>query len=221
MTKALTLVDDPAANDKLLAKQLSDQYHKAISGLWEVTVFGAMMMALRGDLLARPSADSDDGRSREHGGLDGWLSQFCPDISRPTAYRFMAIAEGLQEEFKLGRKVNLHELLTTPIEKLDAKLAAKRRDIAAFLEGKSQRQLLFYFANPDPKPLGGARPHPEHEPDYRRALEEKRWRDVAITIQKFGIDKQQWSHLLQHDIQLLYEVVSEFYRALKKVVRPS
>ena len=146
---------DAPTNEKLMAQQLSEQYQLAVGGLWEVVKFGAMMIHLRG-------AMSTCGHNATHGpqtkgqGVEGWLKDNCPEISRPTAYRFMAIAEGLREEVKLGVKVDLLNLLTADHKDLEPKLLKKRSDIQDLLEGRSQRQLLLMFAEPKSGGEGGA-----------------------------------------------------------------
>jgi hypothetical protein len=132
-----------------MGRQLTVQYGRAIGGLLEIGIFGAMMQKLRETIAV--SARGHGGKFGDKDtGIKSWLEQYAPTISRPTAYRFMEIADGLRREFNLG-KVDLQYLLTTEPKKLEPPLAKKREQIQEFIEGRSQRQLLFYFAKTDPE----------------------------------------------------------------------
>lgn len=141
------LIKAGQSDEAVMARQLSEQYQRAVGGLWEVVKFGAMMVHLRDALSAR-------GQSGK--GVAAWVEEHCPEISRPTAYRFMAIAEGLRQEVKLGAKVDLLNLLTADHKDLEPKLLRKRTEIQDMLEGRSQRQLLLMFAEPKSGGKGGA-----------------------------------------------------------------
>lgn len=156
MSKEITIAPEQS-DQALMARQLSEQYQRAVGGLWEVVKFGAMMMHLRAALVgvAGPG-NSGSGRYASGSGIEAWIKTNCPEISRPTAYRFLAIAEGLREEVKLGVKVDLLHLLTADHADLEPKLLKKRADIQDLLEGRSQRQLLLMFAEPKIGGNGGA-----------------------------------------------------------------
>lgn len=138
----------PADENTILGTQLTEQYQRAVGGIREVLVFGAMMIRLR-DHLAIDSTrgvNSGGGRYTKGSGMKAWLREHAPNVAEGTAYRFMDIAEGLRKEFSLGARVDLEWLLTTPADAItDEKLRAKREQIFAFIEGKSQRQLLLAF----------------------------------------------------------------------------
>jgi hypothetical protein len=85
-----------------------------------------------------------------HGEFLDWLSKNCPDISRPTAYRWINLAEGICDALQIshGEKFDdilLHEALTLPEKKLPPAAKSLRERITALVEGKSQKQLLTNF----------------------------------------------------------------------------
>lgn len=138
MSKAIAKPDAP--DEALLARQLTEQYQRAVGGLWEVVKFGAMMIHLHTTLSAR-------GQSGK--GVSNWIEQHCPEISRPTAYRFMAIAEGIRDELQIGVRTDLVKLLTADHKELEPKRLKKQAAIRDFLEGRSQRQLLLILSKPE------------------------------------------------------------------------
>jgi hypothetical protein len=165
--KADAVAKRPTRDEALMARQLSDQYGRAVGGLWEVVKFGAMMMHLQTVLTPRvESKHAGSGRYAEGEGLKAWLAKHCPDIRESTAYRFKGLAEGLQKEFKLGEPADLHRLLTAGEDDLNRADRKMREQIAGFLEGKSQRQLQFRFMA---EPCAPAR-KPDIAPKRRVAL---------------------------------------------------
>ena len=135
------------SDDSLMGQQLTEQYRKAITATREVVVFGAMMLKIRETCVrTRTQAGTFDDKGE---GLKGWMAKFAPEVSHGTAYRFMALAEGVQEEFQLGKKVDLTLLLTESADELTPALQKKQRAILDFLEGKSQRQLLLQLGGDD------------------------------------------------------------------------
>ncbi len=146
MSKSLAKV--VSMDEALMARQLGEQYQRAVGGIWEVVKFGAMLAHLRDSLIDAAKQKHDgSGRYADGEGLKAWLDVNCPDISRRNAYRFMAIAEGLREELHVPERVDLVALLTADHTTLEPKLLKHRSKIADFLEGKSQRQLLLMLGD--------------------------------------------------------------------------
>lgn len=159
-------------DDALMGSQLTEQYQRAIGGAVEVLKFGAMMLMLREKLSARgqlqagrPSKDADPG-------VSAWLKEHAPEVKRPTAYRFLHVAEAIEAAFPLPAKVSFIKLATTPTEALPPKLRTKQQELWDFVSGTSQRSWLDQF-----KPIqagGGLRTKttPELTPEerYKAAL---------------------------------------------------
>lgn len=131
-----------------MAQQLVAQYRAAVGGMIEVVKFGAMMLALRAELRKR-AEHGEIQLNEKGGGVDGWLREHAPEVSRPTALRFMSLAEAVRELAKLGPGVDLVHLLTASASSLQGALAKKRTAIENLIEGKSQRQLLMMIADDD------------------------------------------------------------------------
>ncbi len=172
-------------DDALMGEQLTTQYRRAVGGLMEVLRFGAMMIELRGVLSARGQNSAlcpTRGPTAKGTGLDSWLSAHAPSISRPTAYRFLSLAEGLREEFRLGVRCDLVRLLSAPLEELEPAQAKRRARIEEFLEGKSQRQLLFDFGIEHPRPRGGRQEPVAMDPADRADRWARESRESAVAI---------------------------------------
>ena len=145
--------------DIQLGSQLAAQWDLAIGGTKAQIVFGAMMMQLRSRVDSACGINSATrGPTAKGKGLKAWLKEFAPTVSTTTAYRFMEIAEGLQSEFKLGKSVDLAELLECSVDELAEELRKKRVMIEDCITGKSQRQLLLQFGGGPSKMRGGHHP---------------------------------------------------------------
>ncbi len=145
------LATKDAAQFPEMGRQLTLQYDRAVGGIRDVLIFGAMMLQLRAVISSARGQVHPGGANSKDTGINGWLNEYAPKVSRPTAYRFMDLAEGIRDEFKLGAKVDLQHLLTTDPKKLEPALAKKRAAILEFVEDKSQRQLLFSIGKSSPQ----------------------------------------------------------------------
>jgi len=176
----LTLAGE--SEDATMGRQLTEQWERAIGGTREQIVFGAMMLKLKARVLA-PRAESKhegSGRFAKGEGLKGWLKAHAPKVGESTAYRLMEIAEGVQDLCKLGKKVDLEELLAGSAEDMPEKLAKKRAEIESLIEGKSQRQLLLAFGGGSGKARGGDTSHaPKLTPEEEQARMEAALREDA------------------------------------------
>lgn len=145
-----------SSQDELMGHQLTEQYSRAVGGVVEVVKFGAMMLTMENHVTV--SARGNGGKFGNKGdGMKGWLARFAPEVNLSTAYRFKDIAEGIRDNFKLGKKVDMHLLLTAPDEEMGDALRKKKIAILDFVQGKSQRQLLLALDKAPAKPRGGKR----------------------------------------------------------------
>ena len=151
-------VRDPLAPSPEDIATLTTQYRKAVNGLYEAYLFGQMLAAVKAKLEAAPrDAARGTARWQEHGGavaapgwnagtgLKAWLAQHCPEINYSTARRFLAVAEKTNAALAESEAVP-----ASPRPALSAGEGLGRgapetfpeETIRAYLEGKSQRQLL-------------------------------------------------------------------------------
>lgn len=135
------------------------QYRLAMDGLRECLRFGAMLAEVEESLhrsLSRQTTGQIIGRE---GGLKSWLDANCPEVDYGWALKYKRLAEGVAEACALPATVPLS--LAMGAEPADGvspkKLGKARAEVAAFLEGKSARQLEFAFGYRDAKPRGGDR----------------------------------------------------------------
>lgn len=139
------LVVDEADQDALMGAQLTAQWEVVKSGTKQQLIFGAMMLKVWERCDSARGAAKLGNEARKGKGLKGWLAEHAPSVGEGSAYRMMEVAEGLHADLKLGKGVDLEELLATQLEDLPEKLAAKRAQIDKVIDGKSQRQLLLEF----------------------------------------------------------------------------
>ncbi len=167
---------EPEDEDELLGLQLSMQWEKAVGGQRDQILFGAMMMKLKARLSARGQPKKGGHDLKKGEGLQGWLEDHAPKVSRGTAYRLMEIAEGVQAICKLGKKIDLEELLACSGEDVPEQLQKKRAEIEKLIAGKSQRQLLLEFGG---KEDGRSNNKPGFRPNalYLRAWLEQEYPD--------------------------------------------
>jgi len=138
---------------------LSAQYRLAMDGLRECLKFGAMLAEVEESLdrsLSRQTTGQITGRE---GGLKTWLAANCPEVDYGWALKYKRLAEGVREACALPAAVPLS--LAISEGEADGvntkKLGKARAEVAAFLEGKTARQLEFAFGLRASAPKGGAR----------------------------------------------------------------
>ncbi len=144
---------------------LTTQYRKAVNGLYEAYLFGQMLAQVKTRLEAtfgdvtRGTAEISGGKNAIVGGwnagtgLKAWLAQHCPEINYSTARRFLAVAEKTNAALAESEAVPASPRAgVTPAAGEGARspfpsetpflLTFPEETIRAYLEGKSQRQLL-------------------------------------------------------------------------------
>lgn len=125
-----------------VAAQLTAEYKKAVGGLVAVVRFGAKLGEVR-DNIARAAIDSGAGGDAT---LKKFLTEHCPEISIPTAYRFMETADATRALCEVSPDTSLVKLLCASAAKLTGDLKKKRAQIEkALADFGSQRQLLLAF----------------------------------------------------------------------------
>jgi len=156
-----------------MGEQMTAQFQKAVGGIRDIVIFGAMFVATQ-RVVSTCGHYSERGPQTKGEGLRGWLAKYAPEVNRPTAYRFAQISKGIIDTFSLGR-TDLAALLQADASALSAPQKKKREAIEAAISGRSQRQLLLTYGgvrNPEPKARGGARPntHPKRSGEEQLAL---------------------------------------------------
>lgn len=167
-TKPGTLT--PAATeDALMGEQLTTQYRRAVGGMQEVVIFGAMMIKLR-EKFPETTKKGGDRRSNSTRGVSSeqpapitlkkWLSTYAPEVKEASAYRFLHVTESVAESYKeiVGAKtaklISLPDLVTTPKEELPQGCEAKQMALFEFVSGTSQRSWLDMFSPESPQKRG-------------------------------------------------------------------
>lgn len=172
-------------DDRLRGQQLTAAFHDANDGLKRVLIFGSMMMEQKRVVDSTRGANSPKrGPGTKGTGFKAWLAECAPDVakSEASAYRYMALAEGVHEALKLGKNVDLSQLLASSDEELSPALKKKQTELLDLISGKSARQLLLELGGGS-KPRGGKREAagPEETP------EEKEARVLAARRENFAV----------------------------------
>lgn len=157
--KPLQVITADDGQDAEMGRQLTAQYERAIGGMKEVVIFGAMMMKLRelhpelaqrgGDRKSKSTVDNDPHNKPLT--LQKWLETHAPAVKRPTALRFLAVTESIAEEYKtivgatVAKQFSLPALVTTPADKLPKAAADKQLTLFEFVTGTSQKSWLDRF----------------------------------------------------------------------------
>lgn len=185
---------DPLAPSAEDIATLTTQYRKAVNGLYEAYLFGQMLLAVQKRLSLSAARDTkEEWHAPAGSGLKGWLAQHCPEINYSTARRFLAVAEKTNAALAESEAVP-----ASPRAALSAGEGLGRgapetfpeETIRAYLEGKSQRQLL---------------KAPKAEPAVRHAMsEEERAEKLAEVCKGFlqsleGVERTGESDLLRLD----------------------
>lgn len=198
------------AEQQKLGAHLTSQYRLAVGGMLEHIAFGALVENVQRVVSAlRTQSGRGGGPDTKGDGLKGWLDRFAPEVSRPTAYRCMELAESIRAEFKIGERADLHHLLkgskASPAELL------KRKAITAFVEGKSQRQLLIGIGKPDAE-VGGKRTKTKK---LTPAEEQAEWIAAATQTAKSTANalrtiEERWKLLDDIELKLAVEAAEKF-----------
>ena len=141
---------DPLAPSPEDIATLTTQYRKAVNGLYEAYVFGQMMVTVKASLTRETGSY---GQPAAGSGLKGWLEKHCPEINYKTALRFLSVAEKTNAALAESEAVPASPRAgVTPAAGEGARspfpsetpflLTFPEETIRAYLEGKSQRQLL-------------------------------------------------------------------------------
>jgi hypothetical protein len=171
----LTEVSD-FSEDALLGTQLTAQYRRAVSGMTEVLKFGAMLMQVENTLsnVDKVSARGHQvtGNGIKGGGLKGWLEAHAPEISRPTALRFLGITKAIAVEYqnivgaRVAKRFDLPALVLTDKDELPEEAQIKQLELFDYVAGTSQRSWLDRF-----KPVESHQTY--HPPRRMRTVDEE------------------------------------------------
>lgn len=145
--------------DVIKGQQLTAVYHRAVGGMKDVIICGAMMLTLRdehpeltkkgGDRRAMSTADI--AAENTPLSLQKWLDKYAPKVKRTTALRFLGVTESVCEEYaqivgaKVAKQFTLQALVTTPADELPPGAKAKQITLFDFVSGTSQRSWLDRF----------------------------------------------------------------------------
>ena len=142
----------PAADDSAIGQQLTAQYQRAVGGMREVLIFGAMLKQVEKELETSCVHGGHNSASRgptaKGLGLKGWLATNAPEISRPTALRFLGVTEAIAQEYQaiVGEKIakcyDLPALVLANADDLDEQTALKQGELFSYVAGTSQRSWL-------------------------------------------------------------------------------
>ena len=217
------LLPSVPSDDATTGQQLTQQYQRAVGGMREVLIFGAMLKKVEQSLpMSTRGHGNINNLHNSGGGLKGWLATNAPEISRPTALRFLGVTEAIARDYQaiVGEQVasayDLPALVLANTDDLDAATALKQGELFAFVSGTSQRSWLDRYklndapTNPVPKP--------------KLTLEEKAAQDreqfslvskQTVCSLKFLVEDKIYVHLNDANLDMLILWAEESLAALK------
>lgn len=142
----LTPGEIAAMEDQGTGAALTAQYRRAISGMREVLIFGAMLMQIENKLVQRGPV-SAGGRGNT-GGLREFLRDNAPEIAHATAMRFLGITRAVAAEYetivgaRVAKKIDLPALVLTDKADLPQDAQLKQGELFDYVAGTSQRSWL-------------------------------------------------------------------------------
>ena len=209
-----------------IGKQLTSQYQKAVSGMQDVLIFGAMLMEIR-KIVGTVAHDRQKGGGRDTKGegLKAWLEENAPDIARRTAYRFLGVAEGVALEYqkivgvKVAKAYTLESLVTTPAAELPEPIRLKQLNLFDYVNGTSQRSWMDRFKARDLDNLpggdmGGKRKQ-KLTMDMEREFASKKIASIVHELRSFVLTDRLHNLLEEDDIELLKMCLNDVKEGLK------
>lgn len=127
--------------DGEVAEALSAQYRRALEGVRNILIFGAMLNHLANCLSSQTMWRAD----LKGQGLKGWLAENCPEIHYKTANSFLQLARGMAKTLEVPAEADLPRLLGASEEELTEEERPWRERIDEALDGRTKRQLEFDF----------------------------------------------------------------------------
>lgn len=202
-----------------LARQIKDQFKRAVDGMVDFIALGALGLKLQEQLEFVRSETNSGSRGPVRGNPEatvaGWLKTHEIEYARQTLYRAIEIAENIRAEFKLGAKADLYDILKS--KKPDPKQLAIREKISAFVAGKSQRQLLIGIGKPDAQ-VGGARVTTKKPTEAERreawiADAQARAKTLCEDLHEVG---ERWQLLEDDQLRVAQKHAEEFAKRVKR-----
>ena len=220
------LIHPPAEIDHTaIGKQLTGQYQKAVSGMQDVLIFGAMLMEIRKVVstvdTTRPRGGGEDKKGQ---GLKAWLEEFAPEIKRATAYRFLGVAEGVALEYqkivgvKAAKAYTLESLVTTPADQLPEPMRAKQLDLFNYVNGTTQTSWMDRFKARDLENLPGGYQGGRKKKitmQMKRQFASQRISGIVHDLRSFVLTDRLHNLLEEDDIELLKMCLNDVKEGLK------
>ncbi|MEI6034503.1 MAG: hypothetical protein WCS65_09515 [Verrucomicrobiae bacterium] len=238
-TSAMTVVATGPISDTEIGAQLTAQYQRAVSGMREVLIFGAMLKQVEARIApgvrVRTPGGTFAGEKKEGGGLKGWLETHAPEISRSTAYRFLGITEAVMEEYagivgeRIAEKYDMATLVTAAPESLPERARQKQGELFDYVSGTSQRSWLDQFKRDGRDDNGG--PRKRLNGTKRRTVDEKEYDDKtkkAMSWYEFGIinlrecvqhPAENWLNLPDVELANVADLVKLWAKGIDEVCR--
>lgn len=207
-----------------MGAQLTTQYKLAISGMIEVVKFGAMLMQVRDTVASIGLERNEDGTMKGGQGLKAWLEEYAPEIKRPTAYRFLGVAEAVAKDYstivgaKVAKAYTLDALVMSDPEDLPEPIRAKQLELFDAVTGQSQRSWLDKYKAKDPDAQGGGGNGPKPKDATRQAKAQVYGEQLAGLVRDlrlFVLDHKRHTYLTAEQIETARTALQDVCKALK------
>ena len=216
---APAVVEPPTEQDAEMGAQLTEQYQSYAQGEQDQKMRGLFLGVMGLKLRAHIANNSSRGIVRTGGaaskgkGMKGWLAQYAPKVTTSNLYDWMAIAEGVQNHFRLAADVDIKALLSGDQASVSPKLVKTADRIRKYLEGKSRTQLQLAFAH---RSTGGKQ-ETTKEPAERDPVAEAVgiWTPLLRLLAEEGLNEKSWGHLPKAQLDQLKGLLVDLSKAIR------
>lgn len=216
-----------ALEDQAAGAALTGQYHRAVSGMREVLIFGAMLMQIEEKVTV--STRGHGGKFGDKGsGLKGWLAENAPDISRPTALRMLGVTKAIAEEYRtivgdrIAKKFDLPALVLAEPDQLPEAAKLKQGELFDYVSGTSQRSWLDRFQPRSSmggyRPRQGPEPTPQEVREAYKKMATETFQRLLVDLTEFAITKPQrgFDLLGDADKRIFRELILDLHKTYRK-----
>lgn len=218
-----------ALEDQAAGSALTAQYQRAVSGMREVLIFGAMLMQIEENVSTRGHDRSrGGGRDTKGQGLKGWLEANAPEISRPTALRMLGVTKAIAEEYRtivgdrIAKKFDLPALVLAEPDQLPEAAKLKQGELFDYVSGTSQRSWLDRFQPRSSmggyRPRQGPEPTPQEVREAYKKMATETFQRLLVDLTEFAITKPQrgFDLLGDADKRIFRELILDLHKTYRK-----
>jgi len=204
------------ADQRKIGSQMRELDRAGSLGMMNWIALGDLVTQVREGIGSARGTVATGGVVAKGTGIKGWLETYTEgEVSESKAYRYEQLAEGIRAELKIGKRINLAQVITGASKEPAAKALLDK--VANFVAGKSQRTLLIGIGKPDAQRGGARKSGKEPTPEEQREAWLVDARNRAVTVFS-GMDelKDRWQVLSDDELRLAVDNAQAFAKKAAK-----